>query len=76
MQVGGFLKPVQITAVQEDPLDSHVLFNVAGANGLLNSWSVEVTDEQGGNVQHYGPYTQDQERFYNRTVIIDIIPVK
>jgi len=30
MQVGGFLKPVQITAVQEDPLDSHVLFNVAG----------------------------------------------
>ncbi len=65
MQVGGtsslFLKPVQITAVQEDPLDSHVLFNATGAGELLSSWSVEITDEQ-GNAQSYGPYTKDQAR--------------
>ena len=34
MQVGGasspFLKPVEISTIQEDPLDSHVIFNVAG----------------------------------------------
>ena len=39
MQVGGstspFLKPVQISAVQADPLDSHVLFNVTGAHEIL-----------------------------------------
>ncbi|MEP6554609.1 MAG: OmpA family protein [Ferruginibacter sp.] len=62
MQIGGvnagFLKPVQITAVQQDPLDSHVIFSAGDANELLKSWNVEVTDEQ-GNVQHYGPYTTD-----------------
>jgi outer membrane protein OmpA-like peptidoglycan-associated protein len=72
MQVGGisssFLKPVQITAVQEDPLDSHVLFNATGAEELLSSWSVEVTDEQ-GNVQSYGPYTKDQESVSGKTIL-------
>jgi outer membrane protein OmpA-like peptidoglycan-associated protein len=72
MQVGGgtsgFLKPVEITAVQEDPLDSHVLFNVDGADELLKSWSVEITDEQ-GNVQHYGPYTRDQESVAGKTIL-------
>jgi outer membrane protein OmpA-like peptidoglycan-associated protein len=72
MQVGGtssaFLKPVQITAIQEDPLDSHVLFNATGAEELLSSWSVEVTDEQ-GNVQSYGPYTKDQASVSGKTIL-------
>jgi outer membrane protein OmpA-like peptidoglycan-associated protein len=72
MQVGGntspFWKPVQIMAVQEDPLDSHVIFTAEGANELLNSWSMEVTDEQ-GNVQHYGPYTKDQESVSGKTIL-------
>ncbi len=72
MQVGGntspFLKPVQITAIQEDPLDSHVIFNAAGASELFNSWSVEVTDEQ-GNVQNYGPYTRDMESVSGKTIL-------
>jgi outer membrane protein OmpA-like peptidoglycan-associated protein len=72
MQVGGtsssFLKPVQITAVQEDPLDSHVLFNATGAEELLSSWSVEVTDEQ-GKVQSYGPYTKDQASVSGKTIL-------
>ena len=72
MQVGGstspFLKPVQITAVQEDPLDSHVLFNVDGASEMLNSWNVDVSDET-GNVQHYGPYTNDQASVPGKTIL-------
>ncbi len=72
MQVGGstsaFLKPVEIAAVQEDPLDSYVLFNVTGADELLNSWSVELTDEQ-GNMQHYGPYTKDQAAVPGKTIL-------
>jgi outer membrane protein OmpA-like peptidoglycan-associated protein len=72
MQVGGttssFLKPVQITAVQEDPLDSHVLFNATGAEELLKSWSVKITDEQ-GNVQSYGPYTKDQASVSGKTIL-------
>ena len=72
MQVGGsntqFLKPVVITSVQEDPLDSHVLFNVDGANELLDTWSVEVSDDQ-GNVQHFGPFTQDQASVAGKTIL-------
>ncbi len=63
LQVGGansdFLNPVQITSFQQNPLDSHVIFTVAGANEVLNSWNVDVTDEK-GTVQHFGPYTNDQ----------------
>ncbi|MDB5190460.1 MAG: outer membrane protein OmpA [Segetibacter sp.] len=72
MQVGGvaspFLKPVQITAVQQDPLDSYVLFNATGAEELLKSWSVEVTDEQ-GKVQHYGPFTNEQGSVSGKTIL-------
>ncbi|MEO8412001.1 MAG: flagellar motor protein MotB [Ginsengibacter sp.] len=72
MQVGGktseFLKPVQITSVQEDPLDSHVIFNADGAEELFSSWSVEVTDGQ-GNVQHYGPFTKDQASVPGKTML-------
>lgn len=72
MQVGGsssaFLKPVQITSVQEGPLDSHVLFNVTGATEILKSWTVEIRDEQ-GTVQHYGPYTQDQASVPGKTIL-------
>jgi len=63
MQVGGpydALKPAQIVVVQEDPLDSHVMFRVAGAREALSSWSLEVSDE-GGTLQRFGPFTRENE---------------
>ncbi|GAC1594472.1 MAG: hypothetical protein NVS3B19_16980 [Ginsengibacter sp.] len=72
MQVGGvsspFLKPVQITSVQQDPLDSHVIFTVDSAASQLKSWKVDMTDEQ-GNVQHYGPYNADQASVPGNTIL-------
>ena len=72
LQVAGtaseFLRPVQITAFQADPLDSHVIFTVDGANELLNTWSVNITDEQ-GVIQHYGPYTQDMASVSGKTIL-------
>jgi outer membrane protein OmpA-like peptidoglycan-associated protein len=72
LQVGGansdFLKPVQITSYQMDPLDSHVIFTNEGASELLNSWNIDITDEQ-GVVQHYGPYTQDQASVAGKTIL-------
>ena len=55
-------------AVQQDPLDSHVIFYADGANDLLNSWYVDVSDEQ-GNTQHYGPYTLDQASVSGKTIL-------
>jgi outer membrane protein OmpA-like peptidoglycan-associated protein len=72
LQVGGkaspFLAPVQINAVQADPLDSHVIFTNQGASELLKSWSVSLTDQQ-GNVQRYGPFTKDQASVPGSTIL-------
>jgi outer membrane protein OmpA-like peptidoglycan-associated protein len=62
LQVGGstspYFRPVQIMATADD-LDSHVVFDVAGATDLLNSWSVQLTDNQ-GRMQTYGPFMGEQ----------------
>jgi outer membrane protein OmpA-like peptidoglycan-associated protein len=75
LQVGGaphqyMLKPVQIVTVVEDPLDSHVIFNVAGAKEVLASWSLEITDEQ-GKVQCFGPSIRDKESISGNTILGD-----
>jgi outer membrane protein OmpA-like peptidoglycan-associated protein len=75
IQVGGaphryMLKPVQIVTVVEDPLDSHVLFNVAGAKETLASWSLEITDDQ-GKVQRFGPSTRDNESISGSVLLGD-----
>jgi len=63
MEVGvsnaSFLKPVQIMSLQQDPLDSYVIFTTKGASQLLESWNLKLTDDR-GNIQEFGPYTLDQ----------------
>jgi outer membrane protein OmpA-like peptidoglycan-associated protein len=71
MQVGGpydALKPAQLMVMQEDPLDSYVVFTVAGAEDVLASWSLEVTDES-GTAQRFGPFTRDQESMPGRSIL-------
>lgn len=72
LQVGGsnspFLKPVQLTTYQIDPLDSHVILNVEGANDLLKSWSVQVTDDRGFS-KFYGPYFTDRASVPGKTIL-------
>jgi outer membrane protein OmpA-like peptidoglycan-associated protein len=73
LEVGGgskMLRPVQISAVVEDPLDSYVIFNVVGAREVLASWSLEITDEQ-GKVQSFGPSTRDQENISGNAILGD-----
>lgn len=71
LQVGGppdILRPVQIVAVMEDPLDSHVVFTVDSARESLSSWSLELTDPQ-SVVQRFGPFTRDQESIPGKTIL-------
>ncbi len=73
IEVGGgphyMLKPVQIVAVVEDPLDSHVFFNVVGASDVLKSWSLEITDDQ-GKVQRFGPFTEERETIPGNSLLV------
>jgi outer membrane protein OmpA-like peptidoglycan-associated protein len=62
------LKPVQIMASQEAPLESYVTFNNKGAGEALSSWSLQITDEQ-GKVQSFGPYVQDEVSIPGKTIL-------
>jgi outer membrane protein OmpA-like peptidoglycan-associated protein len=64
------LEPDQIISLQEDPLDSDVLFSVAGAEDVLASWSIIATDENGA-VKRFGPFTSTEERVSGRAILGD-----
>ena len=69
LEVGGkMMKPVIIQSNIEDPLDSHLIFNVDGASDLLKSYTIDLTDNQ-GKIQHYGPYYHDQESVSGNTIL-------
>ncbi|MGO4904023.1 OmpA family protein [Flavobacterium sp. W20_MBD1_R3] len=62
------LKPVQIVALQEAPVESYVSFNNKGAGEALSSWSLQITDEQGA-IQNFGPYTQDEVKIPGKSIL-------
>ena len=65
---GAPLKPVEIIAVQEAPLDSYVTFNAAGAKKAFSSWSVETRNEN-GDVQYFGPYTKEKVSVPGKSIL-------
>ena len=67
---GGMMKSVQIEAVQFNPLDSHVMFNIGGASDQLKSWTVDIVDETGRN-QRFGPFTSSRESIPAKTILGD-----
>ena len=62
------LKPVEIVAVQEAPIDSYVTFNADGANEAFSSWSMRIADEQ-GKVQNFGPYIQETVSIPGKSIL-------
>jgi len=62
------LKPIEIVAVQEAPLDSYVSFNVDGADEAFKSWSLEIRDEK-GIVQKFGPYTKETVAIPEKSIL-------
>jgi outer membrane protein OmpA-like peptidoglycan-associated protein len=53
------LKPVEILAVEEAPVESYVTFNVPNSRDLFASYIIEITDDK-GTKQTFGPYMQDK----------------
>ncbi len=62
------LKPVQIVALKEAPIESYVTFDNKGAAEALSSWSLQITDEQ-GKVQAFGPYIEDVVRIPGQSLL-------
>jgi outer membrane protein OmpA-like peptidoglycan-associated protein len=62
------LKPVEIAAIQEAPLDSYVTFTAAGSDKAYTSWSMELTDDK-GMVQKFGPYMQETVSIPGKSIL-------
>ncbi len=62
------LQPVEITVVQEAPVDSYVTFEADSATEAYKSWRLEIRDEQ-GVVQHFGPYTEDKVSIPGKSIL-------
>lgn len=62
------MEPVKIISLQEEPLDSDVLFSVANAEDYFASWSVVLTDEN-KKVTRFGPFTSRQERVPGKIIL-------
>ena len=69
-QSGPDLKSSDITALQETPAESDVVFDVKGANEAFSVWSVQATDEN-GKVQSFGPYTQESVSLSRKSILGD-----
>ncbi|MGV3502972.1 MAG: OmpA family protein [Adhaeribacter sp.] len=69
MQAGsGIMNPIQILATQADPLDSHVIFKVGGAEKPAKPWTIDLVDENGAS-KRYGPFTRNQESMPGKTIL-------
>lgn len=62
------LKPVEILAVQEAPVDSYLTFTAEGAKDAFSSWNIEVRDEKGA-LQKFGPYTQEKVTIPGKAIL-------
>jgi outer membrane protein OmpA-like peptidoglycan-associated protein len=62
------LKPVELVAVQDAPLDSYVTFTAAGAKEAYTSWSMEIADTKGA-IQNFGPYTEEKISLPGKTIM-------
>ncbi len=63
------LAPLEIVALQEDPLDSRVIINTKSKTAdPITKWNLQVIDEK-GVIQNFGPYTKEQENIAGNTIL-------
>ncbi len=62
------LLPVKIIAIQEDPIDADVVFQVNDSKNILSSWTLQITDAK-GTTKTFGPFITKQERISGNQIL-------
>ncbi len=62
------LKPVEVTAVEEAPVESYITFNVGQGKDSFASWTMAIKDDK-GQIQNFGPYSQEQVSIPGKTIL-------
>jgi len=62
------LKPVEITALEEAPVESYISFSAGKGNDSFASWTMEIKGEH-GKAMHYGPYYQENISIPGKSIL-------
>jgi outer membrane protein OmpA-like peptidoglycan-associated protein len=62
------MRPVEILAMQQAPLESYVYFDNPGGKEAFTSWSLEIRDSS-GTVRNFGPYTAEKVSLPGKTIM-------
>ena len=65
---GAPLKPVEITDIQQAPVESYITFNAGVGNDSFSSWTMVIKDHN-GKEQNFGPYTQEKVSIPGKTIL-------
>jgi len=66
------LTPLQIIAIQPEPIESRIGFNAASGNEVkVKSWTLSITDDKGGIAQQFGPYTNNKTLISGKSILGD-----
>ncbi|MFZ6666308.1 OmpA family protein [Peijinzhouia sedimentorum] len=64
----GPLKSIEFMTNHEAPVDSYVTFNNTGANKALDSWRMEIRDDN-GSLKSFGPYYSESVNIPGKTIL-------
>ncbi len=62
------LKPIEITDVDQAPVESYVTINAGEGDDSFSSWTLAIKDEK-GNTRDFGPYTQEKVSIPGKTIL-------
>ncbi|WP_044404164.1 OmpA family protein [Lacinutrix sp. Hel_I_90] len=62
------LKPIEIVAMQEAPIDSYVTFSAKSDEVKFKKWSLEISDAE-GVTQKFGPYTGESVSISGKSIL-------
>ncbi|MGE0932562.1 OmpA family protein [Peijinzhouia sedimentorum] len=62
------LNSIEFMTNHEAPVDSYVTFNNTGANKALDSWRMEIRDDN-GSLQNFGPYYSESVNIPGKTIL-------
>jgi outer membrane protein OmpA-like peptidoglycan-associated protein len=64
----GPLNAVEFMTNHEAPVDSYVIFNNTGSNKALDSWRMEIRDDN-GSLQSFGPYYSESVSIPGKNIL-------
>ena len=67
---GAPLKPVEVTDVDQAPVESYITFNAGQGDDSFSSWTLQTSDEK-GHEKYFGTYSQEKVSIPGKNILGD-----